>query len=335
LSPHSISSNFGTYVAAVLVHIDLDGDRPHPASLSALAAGRRVASSWGAALYAAVVVQDAPRTLDAEATAELATSSKLHGVDTIRAALARAGADKVVVALIDVPIAPLWSAVGGAWQTVLDQLRPRLVLFGADSPSAFELAPRTGARIGARLLVRARVSGGDTIELRDRDGVHARIDDSGAAVAMIGGRVAPLGEAGDDVEIVAIAIPSAGDPRVELAGVAPAEIAHATGAIVALGDDAANDANAVVDARRLAAALSATVVGSSAAVHALAPGAVVDAGTALAPELCVAIGDARVDLAGATSVVRVGGVAGKHVDGALAGPIAPVLAELTRRLERP
>jgi hypothetical protein len=49
-------------VAAVLVHIDLDGDKPHPSSLVALAAGRQVASSWGATLYAALILHDDPRT---------------------------------------------------------------------------------------------------------------------------------------------------------------------------------------------------------------------------------------------------------------------------------
>lgn len=122
-------------MAAVLVHIDLEGKRPHRASLVALAAGRQLASSWGATLYAAVIAKDAS--------------------DVDAAALGKAGADKIMVATTEAAIAPLWAAVGGAWQTVLDQLRPRLVLFGADAPSAPELAPRTGARIGARLLMRA------------------------------------------------------------------------------------------------------------------------------------------------------------------------------------
>src|SRR5207342_725777 len=93
---------------------------------------------------------------------------------------------KIVVAMTDTPVAPLWAAVGGAWQGILDHLRPRLVLFGADSPSAAELGPRTGARIGARLLMRARTLGGDDVELRDRDGGYVRVGDSGAAVALIG-----------------------------------------------------------------------------------------------------------------------------------------------------
>ena len=42
-------------MACVLVHIEAD-DHPTPASLAALGEGRRVASSSGATLYAAIVV---------------------------------------------------------------------------------------------------------------------------------------------------------------------------------------------------------------------------------------------------------------------------------------
>ena len=156
-------------MGAVLVHIDLDGERPHPSSLAALSAGRVVASSWGATLYAALVLQDPDPRAAPETTGKISTSSRLPGVDAIQSSLARAGADKIVIAVTDTPVAPLWSAVGSAWETIIDHLRPRLVLFGADSPSAAELGPRTGAKIGARLLMRARILGGEEIELRDRE----------------------------------------------------------------------------------------------------------------------------------------------------------------------
>ena len=45
-----------------------------------------------------------------------------------------------------------------------------LAALAEHSPSAAELGPRTGARIGARLFMRARTLGGDDVELRDRDG---------------------------------------------------------------------------------------------------------------------------------------------------------------------
>ncbi|MEO7735331.1 MAG: hypothetical protein ABIY55_30540, partial [Kofleriaceae bacterium] len=203
-------------MGAVLVHIDLDGDRPHPASLTALAAGRAVASSWGATLYAALVVHGTT-TGAADSTAQLVSTGNVPAIEGAQSILARAGADKVVVALTDVVIAPLWSSVGTAWQGVLDHLRPRLVLFGADSPSAPELAPRTGARLGARMLMRARAVGVEDVELRDRDGGYVRSSDSGAAVVLVGGRQVSL-TAEDDVDLVVLVVPGAADDRIELAG---------------------------------------------------------------------------------------------------------------------
>ena len=105
-------------MGAVLVHIDLDGARPHPSSLAALAAGRAVASSWGGTLYAALVIHDPTDRGSADSTGQI-SHGHVPGIEQVRAALAKGGADKVVVAITDVPIAPLWAAVGGAWQGVL------------------------------------------------------------------------------------------------------------------------------------------------------------------------------------------------------------------------
>jgi hypothetical protein len=239
----------------------------------------------------------------------------------------------VVVAMTDGPVAPVWAAVGNAWQGVVDHLRPRLVLFGAESPSAAELGPRTGARIGARLLMRARAIGSDEVELRDRDGGYARITDSGAAVALIGNaEVAPAGD--DDIDLVVLAMPGGGDARLELAGSSPAEIAHTSDAVVAIGDDVAGDTKILADAKRLALLLGAQLVGSASVAREIAQGAVVDRSTPMAPALCVLIGNAQLDLAGATSVIRIGAQPNKSVDGALPGAIDKGLAELVRRLER-
>jgi hypothetical protein len=324
-------------VGAVLVHIDLDGERAHASSLAALAAGRIAASSWGATLYAAIVIHDPTAGGAPDATGRIS-----HGqfplVESIRAALARAGADKVVVASIDTPVAPLWAAIGGAWQGVLDHLRPRLVLFGADAPSSPELGPRTAARIGARLLVRARAVGVDQVELRDHEGHHMRATDGGAAVALIAA-MPPSSGGDDDIDLVMLAIPGAADPRVELAGTQPAELVHATGVIVTLDDAAAATPAVVAAAGRLANRLGARMVGSPGAVRAgaITPAAIVERTTPLVAELCIAIADKPrdpYDIAGATSVIRIGS-AGKQVDGAVGGPVAPVLAELVRRLVEP
>ncbi len=319
-------------MAAVLVHIDLDGERPHASSMVALAAGRHLASSWGATLYAALITHNTNERRSADSTAQVLSAAKVPGIEKLEAALARGGADKVIVAMTDATPAPLWATVGAAWQGVIDHLRPRLVLFGADSPSAAELAPRTSARIGARLLTRARALGGTEVELRDRDGGYARVTDSGAAVALIGGADPVVGS--DDVDLVVLAMPGTGDPRVELAGSMPAEISQLGSAIVALGDDVANDTKVVADAKRLATLLGAQLVGGPGAARVVPPGAIIDKATPMAPVLCVLIGNAQLDLAGSTSVIRIGAQPSKSVDGALPGPVDKVLADLVDRLER-
>lgn len=305
-------------VAAVLVHIDLDGGRPHPSSIVALAAGREVASSWGATLYAAFISHDAAAEASSDSTGRATTH--IEGIDQIEADLARAGADKVVVAMTDSPVMPLWASVGSAWQGIVDHLRPRLVLFGADSPSATELGPRTGARIGARLLVRARTFGGHDIELRDRDGGYARSSDTGATVAFVG-RAHRIDAGQEDIDVVVLAPPGGADARIELAGTGPAELSHTRGALIVVGDDV--DAQVIEDAKRLATQLGGEVVAA----------ARIDHTSCFAPDLCVVLGNAQVDLAGASSLVKVGATATKNVDAALPGPIAKGIADLAKRLE--
>ncbi|HEV7554052.1 MAG TPA: hypothetical protein VGO00_01290 [Kofleriaceae bacterium] len=326
-------------MAAVLVHIDVDplDGRAHPSSLVALAAGRHVASSWGATLYAAVIIHDeASDRAPSDSVTKMVVAPQLPGIESLQARLARGGADKIVVALSSVTVEPLWAIVGNVWQAVLDHLRPRLVLFGADTPSASELGPRTGARIGARLLTRARSLGVDDVELRDRDGGYARVTDSGAAVVLVGH--APAVAAGEnDVDLVVVTTVAGADPRIEIAGTVPAELVHLTGPIVAIGDDVVGDAAIARDAQLLASQLGGHLVGGPAAVRAgvVEPGAVVDRHTPLAPELLIQIGTAPVDIAGATSVIRIGAPGGKAVDGALAGPAGENLAALVKRLTEP
>lgn len=310
-------------MGAVLVHIDLDGDRLDRSSLSALAAGRAVATSWGATLYAALIV---------EGSSSARLSAEKH-----QAELGRYGADKVVLATSASPLAPLWSLLGGAWQAVLDQLRPRLVLFGADAPSAPELASRTGARLGARLFMRARPLGGDDVELRDRDGAYLRSTDSGAAVVLIGGahRTSP-GDA--DVDIVTIGATEPADTRVELVSTGAIEVGHTASVLIALDDASAADAEVAAGAAKLAQLLGATLVGGPQAVRdkAIPPTNVIDTNAPLAPELCIAIGTPTVDLAGVSSLVRIGpitGVHGRGLDGALPAPIATSIKQLRDELE--
>jgi hypothetical protein len=319
-------------VAAVLVHIDLDGNTPHPSSLVALAAGRQVASSWGATLYAALILHD---DTSGEGPDSVVTAEKAATMDSLEQTLSRGGADKLVVAMTDVTVAPLWALVGTAWQGVIDHLRPRLVLFGADAPSAYELAPRTGARIGARLLNRARTFGGDEIELRDRDGGQVRIGDSGAAVALVGrAEKMPVPSAYDnDIDVVVLALPGGADAHVELLGTERASIENSAGSLVALGDDAASNPKAVAEATRLATLLGARLVASSTAAKTVPSSTVIDRATPLAPELCIVVGNAAIDLAGVTSVIKIGAPNDKTIDGALPAPADVSLASLVKHLE--
>lgn len=323
-------------MSAVLVHIDLDGDHPHPSSMVALAAGRHLASSWGATLYAALIARDDNARAAADSTAQVVSTCNVPGIVQIEAELAKGGADKIVVAVTDTPIAPLWASLGGAWQGILDHLRPRLVLFGADSPSAPELAPRTGARIGARLLMRARTLGGhgDDIELRDRDGGYVRATDSGAAVALIG-RADPIETDEDDIDLVMLTLPGSADSRVELAGTQPADITQTAGPIVVLSDEVATDKQLVSDAKKLAQQLGAQLGASRAIAQSVGATAIVDRTTPLTPDLVVAVGNVSLDLGGATSHVRIGASGGKTVDAAMSGTAASGIAELTKRLEEP
>jgi len=326
-------------VAAVLVHIDLDANVLNASSLHALTAARAVASSWGATLYAAVIVHDPNKRPDDAPPSRIPprVPGERKTIEAVRRALVRGGADKIVVALTDAPIVPLWSVLGGAWQGVLDHLRPRLVVFGADAPSAPELGPRTGARIGARLFLRARALGNEEVELRDRDGSYVRMTDSGAAVVLIGSapRPATTTHHDDDVDVMVLTLPGGLDPRIELAGTVPAELVHTTGTLIAIGDDAASDPDIAKATQRLAKVLGTHVVGSAHAANTgvVGAGAVIERGTPLAHEMCIAIGLPPIDVAGSTSLVRIGSSGGKGVDGALTGSIAQNLGELARILE--
>lgn len=357
-----------------MVHIDVgrrarDG-RPEvcaeASSLTALTAARALASSWGATLYAVAIV--AAETVPA-------------ALPVLRAELTAAGADRILIATVPHEPLPLWASLGAAWQLVLDQLRPRLVLFGADAPSASELAPRTGAKLGARLLARARVSTGDQVELRDPDGTHARASDSGAAVATIGTDLAaarmlarieelaamgrahtnpdvartsaptvidvnadtsPIAMGPDDVtdpngtaltfrpaiEVTVLATRAPADDRVEVVGSAAPDARHARRLVVALGSDALADAATAGAARKLGARLGAVVLEARA----------VDETIALSPELYVQVGAAVGDLAGASSIVRLGvhpEDRRKGDDGALPAPLAAAVTDLARALTEP
>ena len=174
-------------MACVLVHIEATGDAPSPAALSALGDARRIASSLGAVVYAAVVVPTAPRARRPQAHARMptapparagsgatprpgpipgggdATDPELDVPDALVAALGKAGADKVV--LVAAPSDPggrggaTWSTAGAALAGACEELRPNLVVFAASAASA-DIAPRLAARLGAAFAAHCVVETG-------------------------------------------------------------------------------------------------------------------------------------------------------------------------------
>ena len=213
---------------------------------------------------------------------------------------------------------------------VLDHLRPRLGAVRRRRPTAPELgaAHRRTDRCAAAARA-ARSRGLDTAELRDRDGGHVRAGDGGAAVAAIGRRHRIATER-RRIDVIVLP-PADADARSRSSAQRRPRIAYALGTLVALGDDVAGDPAIVADARRLAALVGGTVIGpKSVAIPGVAG---IERSTPLAPELCVVIGGANLDLAGATSVIKIGAPVSKLVDGALPGSAATGLAELVERLK--
>jgi hypothetical protein len=183
--------------------------------------------------------------------------------------------------------------------------------------------------------MRARSLGGDDIELRDRDGGYVRAADSGAAVALVGRAEKPLVPAvgvEHDIDVVVLALPGGADARLELATSTAAEVSHTLGTLIALGDDVVTDKKVMADAKKLAVQLGAQIVGTRTAGKTVPKGAVIHRATPLAPEVCIAIGNAQLDLAGSTSLVRIGGTATKTADGALPGLADVGVRELVKRL---
>jgi electron transfer flavoprotein alpha subunit len=117
-------------VASILVFIETRADEPTAASLGLLGAGRRLAASLGATLYAAIA-----DTSDTTAAVRVSWAR----------ALGNAGADKVVLVPAAHAAPPLWDWVGAGLTDTCRALRPQLVLFGAGL---------VGSELGARLANR-------------------------------------------------------------------------------------------------------------------------------------------------------------------------------------
>ncbi|HEY3357492.1 MAG TPA: FAD-binding protein [Polyangia bacterium] len=129
-------------MANILVYIELDGDRPLPASLAALALGRRIASTLGATNYALLPCAARPS----------------YGDDDAIAVLSRHGADKVLLAThAKLAGPPLSVTHGPVVVAACTALPPTLVLF-ASTAGARDIAPRLAAQLAAAYLAEPHVS---------------------------------------------------------------------------------------------------------------------------------------------------------------------------------
>lgn len=258
-------------MACVLVHIEVDGDAPTPASLAALGEGRRVASSSGATLYAAVVVPVAapePRRGRAGSAVPYAV---VHppGQEAVVDRLGAHGADKVVFVTTTGAVRPvLWSTVGGALAAACDHLRPALTILPASSGS-HDLGARLATRMGAAYVDEPIVEQGPRGEIVLSRPVYGgtwrrrtALDDLDRQVVVTLPPGRPTARGGDDAEVLFLELRAPGDPRVRVLAEDPDDGAALEGAsvVVAAGGGVTRETWPLVEelARALGAELGAT-----------------------------------------------------------------------------
>ncbi len=237
------------------MHIEVEGAEPTDHALAVLGEGRRIASSLGAALYAAVVI--AP------------------GADTppeaLVALLGQNGADRIVLVTAARPEPTLWSTIGPALVSVCDHVHPNLVLLAA-SAGGRDIAPRLAARLGGAYLAEPAVETGPRGEIVLSRPVYGgdlwrrtNLDDLDVvAVATLDDR-RPRARGGDDAEVVQLDAAVASDPRVEILTSTPDDGTALERAriVVTAGAGVAPDAMALVE--RLARVLGAELGGTRSA----------------------------------------------------------------------
>jgi len=139
-------------VASVLVHIEVDGDRPSRASLEALGEGRRIATTLGATLYAFAVFDE-----------ELAAVEGKR--DALAKTLGSGGADKVIMLpRPNRPGPPGWGTHGRYLLEVCEEVRPVLVLLAGDALGR-DIAPRLAAKLGAAFVAEPSIECGPRGEI--------------------------------------------------------------------------------------------------------------------------------------------------------------------------
>jgi electron transfer flavoprotein alpha subunit len=213
-------------MACVLVHIEADGDQPTPASLAALGEGRRVATSSGATLYAAVVVpadRGDPRKAGRAQTPSRVQIPATVAHEALVDALGRHGADKVVFVTADGPVLPvLWATVGGALAEACQHLRPALTLLPASSGS-HDVGARLATKLGAAYVDGPVLETGPRGEIVLSRPVYGgawrrrtSLDDLDRAVVV---RLPPgrrPARGSDEAEVLFLELRAAGDPRIRV-----------------------------------------------------------------------------------------------------------------------
>lgn len=271
-------------MACVLVHTEVVGDHPTDHARAVLGEGRRIASSLGAALHAAVVVgpdQDVPA-----------------GHQLLRN-LGEAGADRVLLVAAERPRPTLWATVGPALVAACEQVRPNLVLLPATAGGR-DIGPRLAARLGGAFFAEPAVEAGPRGEVVLSRTVYGgdlwrrvSLDELDVvAVATLDDRRAGA-HGGDDAEMVHLDHAVAGDDRVQVLGATDddgAALKHARVIVVAGGGTSA-------DALALVTALARALGGELGATHALVqrgllgPGREIGVGgRRVAPDLYVVCG---------------------------------------------
>lgn len=240
-------------VACVLVHTEVDGDRPTDHARAVLGEGRRIASSLGASLHAVAVIG---------ADEEVPMGHKL--ITT----LGEAGADRVLLVAADKPKPTLWATVGAALVTACEQVQPSLILLSSTAGGR-DIAPRLAAHLGGAYFAEPAVEAGPRGEVVLSRTVYGgdlwrRVSldelDVVAVATLDDRRGAARGD--DDAEVVQLEGSSAPDARIEVIGATDddgAALEHAR-VIVVAGAGTTAESMTVVTA--LAKALGAELGGT-------------------------------------------------------------------------
>lgn len=184
-------------MANILVYIDVQGEIPRPSSLAALNYGRRIASQYGATLYAVLPCAKPPT----------------YGSNDIITIASRHGADKALLVQgdhLDGP--PLACTHIDALVACARAIPPGLFIFPATTAGR-ELGPAYASRMGSTFAGDASPSDGDPLGLirsvfQRRYQLSQKIDFIGRpAVVVLSPKAEPRVVGNDDAEVFVVQAP--------------------------------------------------------------------------------------------------------------------------------